>query len=71
MSEDKLKRKIYYGGPIISMVDEYPLINSIGVDGEKIIATGDLEDVRKTMGEEYQLINLEGKALVPGFIDNY
>lgn len=69
MSEDNLERKIFYGGPIISMVDEHPLVNAIGIDGEKIIAVGDMQEVKTVLGEGYELIDLEGKTLVPGFID--
>jgi len=69
MSEDNLEKKIFHGGTIISMAKEHPLLEAIGLEGEKIIAVGNLKDVKTLIGDGYDLIDLEGKTLVPGFID--
>jgi len=63
-----LEKKIFFGGPIITMNDEQPILEAIGIEGEKIIAIGSLEDV-KTKVSDATLINLNGKTLLPGFHD--
>ena len=37
--------------------------------GERIIAIGELKRVKKELGNEYEMIDLKGKTLIPGFID--
>ena len=60
---------IYYGGTIITMNDKQPFVNAVGVEGDKIIATGTLEEVQQKMRTTLNLIDLKGNSLLPGFID--
>ena len=61
--------RIFYGGPIITMDEEQPIIEAVGIEGEKIKAVGALEDVKQKMGDNLDLIDLKGNSLLPGFID--
>ncbi|MFX1437454.1 MAG: amidohydrolase [Promethearchaeota archaeon] len=60
---------IFYGGPIITMNEEQPIVEAVGIKGEKIIETGSLIQVKKSLGKDAILIDLKGKTLIPGFID--
>ncbi|TKJ23024.1 MAG: hypothetical protein CEE43_04725 [Promethearchaeota archaeon Loki_b32] len=60
---------IFYGGLIITMNDNQPFVDAVGIEGDKIVATGSLEEVKKKMGKDVKLIDLEGNSLLPGFID--
>ncbi|MFX1476560.1 MAG: amidohydrolase family protein, partial [Promethearchaeota archaeon] len=71
MNKEALGKKIFYGGSIITMNDNQPIVSAVGIDGEKIIAKGTLEDVKKALGNEYDLADLKGKTLLPGFIDSH
>ena len=71
MSIDQIERKVIYGGPIITMNDNQLYIDAVGITGEKIIAIGKLEEVKKDLGSEYELRDLKGKTLLPGFIDSH
>ena len=51
------------------MNDEQPVVEAVGTKGEKIVAMGRLEDVRKSLVENYELIDLNEKTMLPGFID--
>jgi predicted amidohydrolase YtcJ len=62
-------KKIYFGGPIITMNDESPLVEAIGIDGDIIKAVGTFEYVKKILIDDYQFINLNGDTLIPGFCD--
>jgi len=64
-------KKIFFGGSIITMNDVQPTVDAVGIEGEKILAVGNLDEVKKKLGENFDLINLKGKALLPGFIDSH
>src|SRR5437763_341746 len=42
---------------------------AVAVDGETIIAVGSLDHVRRSAGEEAEVVDLGGGAILPGFID--
>lgn len=41
----------------------------MGISGDKIASVGTLDEVKQVMGEECNVINLNGTTLLPGFID--
>ncbi len=65
------EKKIFYGRSILTMNEVAPLVESIGIEGEKIIAVGKIEDVKNIMGKDYELVDLEGNTLLPGFTDSH
>ena len=64
-------KKILYNGAIITINEDNPSVEAVGIEDEKIIAVGRFEDVKKTLEPEYDLIDLKGKTLFPGFIDSH
>lgn len=64
-------RKIFYNGNIITMEEKQPSVEAVGIEGEKIFAVGMLEEVKKVFGSDYDLIDLKGNTLLPGFIDSH
>jgi len=62
------KKKIFFGGMIVTMNDKQPSIEAVGIEGEKIVAVGALKDI-KNQSTDVELINLEGRSLFPGFND--
>ena len=71
MSLEQFERKVFHGGSIISMNSKQSSVDAIGIAGEKIIAIGNLEEVKNQMGDDYKMINLKGKTLLPGFVDSH
>ncbi|MFX0081751.1 MAG: amidohydrolase [Candidatus Hodarchaeota archaeon] len=71
MNSDRLRRKVFYGGSIITMNPKQPYVNAVGIANEKIIAIGSLDEVKDQMGDDYEIIELSGKTLLPGFIDSH
>ncbi len=69
MSMINLEKKIYFGGSIVTINENQPFVEAVGIEGEKIVSVGDLEDVKKVLGNESALIDLKGHSLLPGFID--
>lgn len=65
----KEELKIFYGGSILTM-DEKEQVEAVAIRGNRIICAGSLEDCeKKIQGEAAEKINLEGRCLMPGFID--
>jgi len=63
------EKRIFFGGNIITMDVKQPIVESIGINGKLIEAVGDLEYVKKKLGKNYKLVDLEGNTMLPGFID--
>ena len=47
MSKEKPEKKVFHSGSIITMNDNHPTVEAIGIEGEKIITVGSLDDVKK------------------------
>jgi predicted amidohydrolase YtcJ len=62
---------IYHGGSIITVDDKNPTAEALAVKGGKIVAVGKKADVLAMQGEKTKLIDLKGRALLPGFIDSH
>ena len=62
---------IFYGGPIITNNNNQPLVDAVGIEGEKIITVGTLDKVKNEMNGDFDLIDLKGKILLPGFIESH
>ncbi|MCK4369856.1 MAG: amidohydrolase family protein, partial [Candidatus Lokiarchaeota archaeon] len=62
---------IFYGGSIITMNDNQPTAEAVGIEGEKIIIVGTLDNVKNEMKGDFDLIDLKGNILLPGFIESH
>lgn len=60
---------IYQGGDIITINDAQPAAQAVAVKNGKIIAVGSQADINKFSGPETNQVDLEGKTLIPGFVD--
>jgi predicted amidohydrolase YtcJ len=63
---------IYTGGPIITVNDAEPIVEAVAVKDGKILAVGSLEQIeRLNKGEATQVFDLNGKTMLPGFVDSH
>jgi predicted amidohydrolase YtcJ len=60
---------IFHNGRVVTMSTDRPLAQAIAVSGESIVAVGDEEQVLAFAGERTRIIDLEGRTLMPGFVD--
>ncbi len=68
----KAADQIYYGGDIITMEGEQPnYVEAVAIKNGKIVFTGSKSEAEKLKTDSTQMLNLEGKTLVPGFIDGH
>lgn len=63
------KETIYYNGTILTMEDSHPVAEAVFVKEGIIVAVGGADDIIKRKGADTILVNLDGKTMLPGFID--
>lgn len=63
---------IYYNGAILTMAGKEPAyIDALAVKDGRIVFAGSKDEAFALMGNETRLVDLNGKALLPGFIDGH
>jgi predicted amidohydrolase YtcJ len=60
---------IYHNGAIITVNDALPKAEAVAVLNGRILAVGKKAVVLKTKGESTRLIDLNGRTMLPGFVD--
>ena len=71
-TNDTTKATMYYGGDIITMEgDNATYAESIVVKDGKIIFVGGKDEAMKAAGDGHNMIDLQGKTMLPGFIDGH
>jgi predicted amidohydrolase YtcJ len=60
---------IYHGGDVVTIDDRNPTAEAVAIRDGKIIGVGTKADMLKLKGDNTKLIDLEGKSLLPGFVD--
>lgn len=62
--------RIYTGGPVITMTDALPVAEALAVKDGLILAVGARSEIEAAHGgPQTEIVDLAGKALLPGFID--
>lgn len=61
--------KALINGIIYTVNEKMPLTEAIIVEGNKIIFTGSNEEVKSKINKDTEIIDLNGKLVLPGFID--
>ncbi|MGY3894773.1 amidohydrolase [Aeromonas enterica] len=60
---------IYLGGDIVTVNDAAPTAQALAIKNGRILALGSERDILKLRDGETRVIDLQGKTLIPGFID--
>ena len=66
---DKSADTIYHNGTIITINDAQPRAEAVAILGGKILAVGTKDEILKMKGDATKLIDLEGRTMLPGFVD--
>ncbi len=64
-------KTLYFNGDIITVNDAQPSVEALLVEDGKIISVGTLADVQTLADEKTVRVNLDGKTMLPGFIDGH
>lgn len=62
---------LFTDGVILTMNDSNPVAQAIAIQGNSIVAVGSNDETIQHRNENTLVINLEGKTLLPGFIDSH
>jgi predicted amidohydrolase YtcJ len=62
---------ILTGGKVITVDERFTIAQAIAVSGERIVAVGNSDDISSLAGPATRRIDLAGRAVVPGMIDNH
>src|SRR5215831_10787134 len=63
--------RIFVNGKIWTADGARPRAEALAVSGEKIVAAGTTEEVRKLAGPDTAVVDLRGRLVVPGFQDSH
>ena len=62
---------IYTNAQIWTGNPEERMVEALAVSGETIVSVGSPAEIEKWKGPQTRVINLKGRFVVPGFIDNH
>lgn len=62
---------IFYNGKLATMDNEKTICQALAIEGDRIVAVGSDEEILAMKGEDTELVDLEGRLMVPGFNDSH
>ncbi len=62
---------ILTNGKIVTVDDRFNIAQAVAVTGERILAVGKNQDIAKLAGTATRMIDLRGRTVIPGLIDNH
>ena len=63
--------RIFKNGKVYTVNKEQPWAEAVAVDGDKIVFVGSDEGAMELAGADTEVTDLEGKMMLPGFIDGH
>lgn len=61
---------VLLGGPVVTLVGE-EVAQGIAIRGEHIVAVGSARVIRRHVGPDTRVVELDGRSVVPGLADNH
>ncbi|MBT5030722.1 MAG: amidohydrolase family protein [Proteobacteria bacterium] len=68
---DQMPDQIFYNGKVLTVDENFSITSAIAIQGERIVAVGDTAQIRALAGADTEQTDLEGRTVIPGFIDNH
>jgi predicted amidohydrolase YtcJ len=62
---------VLINGHIVTVDEEIPEAEGIAIEGENIVAVGNNEQIKSYIGKDTEVIDLQGKLAIPGFIEGH
>ena len=70
-SSEESARLVLTDGKIVTVDPSLPEVEALAVSGDTIMAVGTSEEIAAYIGEETEVIDLEGRLAIPGFIEGH
>ncbi len=61
---------ILRGGPILTSDEDHPVAEALAIRGSRILAVGSATDVKRHFTPSTEILDLEGRAVLPGFVES-
>ena len=62
---------ILSNGKVITVDERFSITQAVAIRGNRFVATGSNQDIAKLAGPNTRRIDLKGRAVIPGLIDNH
>jgi predicted amidohydrolase YtcJ len=62
---------VFVNGKVLTVNEDFSVVEALAVSANKISALGTTTEIRALAGTGTQVIDLQGKTLIPGLIDNH
>jgi len=62
---------VFLNGTVWTVNPEYPKAESVAIIGKRIFEVGTSEQIKRLIGPNTRIVDLEGGLLLPGFIDSH
>jgi len=62
---------IFSNGKIVTVDDQFNVVQALAIRGARIVAIGSDADVLKLKGPGTKIEDLQGRTVIPGLIDNH
>ncbi len=62
---------ILYNAKIVTVDSDFSIRQAMAVKGNRILQVGDNKDIMSLKAEKTEMLNLDGKTVMPGFIDSH
>ena len=62
---------VYRNGVVVTIDDQRPLAEAVAVKDGRIVAVGTEAEVMETAGEQTNVVDLQQRTLLPGFVDSH
>lgn len=64
-----MTKKLYFNGNVITVNNKEEVVQAVAIEDDKIIKVGTNEEILSLKDNDTEVIDLEGKTMLPGFID--
>ncbi len=71
LQKSKKADLVLMNGKIVTVDEAKPEVQALAVGGDRIIAVGSNEEIKPYITQKTEVIDLEGKLAIPGFIDSH
>jgi len=71
LQKSKKADLVLMNGKIVTVDEAKPEVQALAVSGDRVIAVGSNEEIKPYITQKTEVINLEGKLAIPGFIDGH
>ncbi len=62
---------IFLDGKVLTVDEDFSVVEALAVTGNEISAVGSSADISDLAGPDTRIVDLEGRTLIPGLIDNH